>query len=422
VTLTGLLEHRDELFGGGTEYNFNAQGQAFYFPDRSQSVNSAYGELKLPVITPKLELQLAGRHDDYRVHGATLDALVGSTAPIVRTGTQLSSTDITVGLRYEPIEDVTLRASYGTGFLPPAVTQLASFSTNTSGTQLAATIIDPLRGNTSVTVPYVTGGNPALLPERSKSWSAGAIFTPRLAPGLRFSIDYSRIDKTDNISDLEVQQIVDNASLLPGRVTRGPVSPGDPYGVGPIASVNDSLVNISKATVVAYDLSAEYRNETARFGTFDFYALGSWEPQYRTQLVPGAPYVENVGINASSSIPLKWKANAGVNWSRGGLTLGWAARYFDSYLISTNAAVLQSQGNGGSVPSQIYHDVFSSYRFHAPHGGATFGSKFLERLELQGGVRNVFDKAPPITAQIPGYSILGDPRLRSYYLTLKCDF
>src|SRR4029077_20591655 len=84
-TLSGLLEHRDEWFDGA--YQFGNATTTFYFPTRSQSVDSAYLELKAPIIAAKnnvsfaraLEFQIAGRRDDYAVHGTTGSVTVGST-------------------------------------------------------------------------------------------------------------------------------------------------------------------------------------------------------------------------------------------------------------------------------------------------------------------------------------------------------
>src|SRR5258708_2327925 len=146
-----------------------------------------------------------------------------------------------------------LRASYGTGFLAPNVSQLVPGATTST-----YMIIDPQRGNQSESVTGLSGGNPNLRPEKSKSWSAGIVFTPSGIPGLRTSIDYTRINKTDNIATLSIQQVVSNEALFPGRVTRSAALPGDPYGIGPINLVDLTNVNISSAQFEALDGSLDY--------------------------------------------------------------------------------------------------------------------------------------------------------------------
>src|SRR5262249_14394848 len=139
-------------------------------------------------------------------------------------------------------------------------------------------------------------------------------------------------EKTDNIATLSTQQLLDNENLFPGRVTRGSVPAGDPFGVGPITAVNTTSVNIARAKVEAYDVQLDYRRETSPAGAFDFFTAATWETHYQTQLAPTVPAVENMGINFAN--PLKLKANFGLTWQRVRWTLGWSAHYFHSYLVT----------------------------------------------------------------------------------------
>lgn len=434
LTLSTLVERRDELFGAGTFYSNSTQ--SYLYPSRSQSINSLYLEAQAPLISSRqnvwgisdLELQVAGRWDDYTVNGAT-GFLANPTpnAPIARSTSQVSSTNPTVAISYKPVQDLMLRASYGTGFVPPDVNQVQP-SPPVQGP--VPNLLDPLRGNTPVgSIETIFGGNTNLKPEKSQSRSVGFVFIPHTLSSARLSIDYTRITKTNDITALSYQQILDNESFLPGRVVRGPKLPTDPPSwAGPITLIDDTNVNIATAEVDAYDMQLDYHKETDRFGTFGFFALATWEPHYKTQLAPSLPVVENVGIEVSDSIPVKIKANAGLTWDYRHCTLGWNARYFDSYLVADptipqSAPLLLSQGNGGRVPSQIYHDVFITYRI-GKASGPSLGAKLVANTEIQLGVRNVFNKEPPFDASFSGgyYSPLGDPRLSSYYLSLRHSF
>src|SRR5262249_11497956 len=152
----------------------------------------------------------------------------------------------TVGLKYQPVKDVFFRVSYGTGFAPPGINQLATNAPIPTGNGF----VDPLRGNQPVAGAILySGGNPNLTPEESKSRAAGMVFTPRWVEGLRLSIDYVWIHKTDNIAThpLGTQGIINDAALWPGRVVRDP-NPATfgSFGVGPIVSVDNSLLNIAE--------------------------------------------------------------------------------------------------------------------------------------------------------------------------------
>ena len=85
---------------------------------------------------------------------------------------------------------------------------------------------------------------------------------------------------------------------------------------------------------------------------------------------------------------------------------------------STSANTYLRQGST-RVDSQTYHDLFLGYRFPVARP-----ARWFENVELQMGIRNVFDKEPPLDlSNITNlYSGFGDPRLRSYYLTLAKSF
>lgn len=426
-TLTGVIEHRETVLDKALMAlpGFNL---TLFFPNRSQSVDSVYLEARVPFASSDariagvedLELQLAARYDEYKVNGST-GVTLSPTDPVERVTNKNSSTNPTVALRYKPISDVTLRASYGTGFLPPAVQQLTQST-------FPSSVTDPRRGGEIRAVQVTSGGNPDLLPEESESWSAGIIIAPRMISGLRLSVDWSRITKTDNIVvPFGAPQVaVNNESLIPDLVTREPAPPGDPFGVGPITTVDNSLRNIARAEVEAYDVSIDYRLETANIGSFDFSALMTWQPHSETQLIPSTPVQEKVGISTAN--PQKFKGNARLTWEYGPWLLGWASTYFDSYALDNSFAsfgpafdFVKSQG-ATRVPSQIYHDFFSSYRF--PSASRDAGFDLLADVEVQLGVRNIFNTKPPLDVSntVSFYSFLGDPRLASYYLSIQKSF
>jgi iron complex outermembrane receptor protein len=422
-----LLEHRDENLSDGI---FGDGAFTALFPARSQSVDSVYAEIRLPLVSKKnavpaiqeLELQISVRHDDYTTHGVTgvlcCDPGTIAAAPIARTTNKIRSTDPLVALRYQPVEDLALRASYGTGFLPPSVDQIVPNPVNFFG---PCTAVDSLRGNTIVSFSCVQGGNPNLRPEQSKSWSAGAIVTPRVLPGLRISVDYTNIRKTDNITSLDLSQGLTALEAL-GRVTRGPNLPGDPPGfAGPITFIDDTLVNLLKAKVEAYDVQLDYRLNTVGAGVLDLFALATWETHYKTEVLAGSPPVENVGVGDFN--PLKLKANAGATWTRRQWILGWSARYFDSYWVNAAHTFDVNQGSD-HVPSQIYHDIFATYRFDVGTTSGSWSDHLFSDTEITLGVKNLFNKKPPFDANNTNffYSNFGDPRLASYWLSIRKSF
>lgn len=410
-----------------------------FYPERSQEVKSAYMELLIPFFSAEnartglreLDLQIAVRADNYTsASGETVElAYTADQSPPVgfaRGRSEFTSVDPTIALRWMPVQDLTARISYGTGFLPPSLSQLV---TSTIVGQVGPWYTDPLRGNTQAgdgpAGPFtqLNGGNPNLKPEQSVSWSAGLILTPRVLPGMRLSVDYTRIKKTDAISEhpRTIQGLIDDESLFPGRIVRGPNLPDDPEGwAGPIILIDNTYMNLAESWLEAWDVRLDSRHDMDRYGTVELMLLGTWQPHYMTRALPWLEEAENVAMGSWN--PLKFKATASLLWSKDAWRVGWNTSYYDSYRLASWSAAesIDSQGNQGWVPKQIYHDLFVSYDF-----GIRDSLRFLDKTQLQFGVRNVFDKAPPldVNARLIGmFSPLGDARMAMYSLSIKKGF
>lgn len=435
IRLLMLVEHHSQEIEEGTQFS-GISGITTLYPAREQLVRSAYVEASIPLLsgasnerrTPSLELQLAGRFDDYTTNGVTGSIVEGSSTPIVRASSRLNSTNPTASVRFQPTADIMLRASYGRGFLPPTVNQVLPVSSTVS-----TSIVDTRRGNSTVTLPpgsVTSGGNPNLRPEHSETWSAGLVVTPKRFSGFRLAVDFTRIEKTDNIATLSTAVLTANEDLFPGRVLRGPVPPGDPFSVGPIISIDNSLINVARAELQALDFTVDQRVEFAG-SRLDLYAVATYQDYFRTQLLPNSPVIDNLGIAPVTriSIPLRWKGAGGAVWERGRLRLGWSFQYFHSHYVAdprltSNVAIIAAQGNGGRVDAQLFHDVFASYSF-PPSADSSTWRRLLGGIDLQIGVRNVFDRAPAFAVYFAGssyYSDFGDPTGASYYLSLKKRF
>lgn len=435
IQVSALLEHRQEQIDAANVISYNLKSTV---PARSETIDSVQASLDVPLISQQqtipgietLQLQVSVRYDAYVTKGASTGTeYAGGYLEASSTGTnRVHSTDATATLRYQPVEDLVLRASYGTGFLPPAVGQIAP--------QNAYTVVqrDPRRGGSAqYTVPALIGGNPHLQPERSKSLSAGVIFTPRFLPGLRLSVDYTRIRKTGEISYFlgDPNTLLIYEARFPGRVIRGPKLPGDPSGwAGPIKFLDLTLVNLGHSEVAATDVQIDYDLDMSRWGRFHAFGIGTRTTRFFPELVPGAPPYNHVGYSGS---PLPLKFNAGLTWTRGKWTTGWLMRYYAGYRIydptlpirhpDTFATLIREQG-AGKIPSQIYHDVFVAWRSKEDKiDSASSATRLWVGTELTFGVRNLFNRRPPF--DVGGnfsYSDYGDLRLATYYLTIKKQF
>lgn len=432
-----------------------------YFP-RDATTDSGYAELSVPLLKSAwltgvhtLEFQLAGRYERYEVDSGTSYGLsfynrtpvtTSYLAPTLNgqpyfTTTTYNSSNYTMGLKYQPLAEVTLRASMATAFLPPTPGQLIKNPVQSTTT---TAISDPVTGQTGVPVYTLSGGNPDLTPQGSKSFNAGAIWTPTwaLLKGLRFNAEYYRIEQDNYIATLTAQQMVTFEKSFPGRVTRN--------AAGTITLVDISSANLYKRETEGWDLSADYTRKTG-IGAFNVGVVGTVIQHLKNQYSLTVP--ENDAVHfPSEGGAAKYKGSVSLGWESRNWTAGWSARYFGDYKQqgaaggpsatqraatgTTDAGRLPSttytlpQG-GNTIPSQIYHDLFVGYAFGDKQKTESlsrlskFGSKLLSGVTVQLGVRNVFDKIPPFDVYYSTNYYLspyGDTRLRSYWLTLKKAF
>ena len=131
--------------------------------DKSRHVGSIYAEFAVPIVRT-LDMDVGVRFDNYQTIGST--------------------TNPKVSLRWQPTPQLLLRASGGTGFRAPSLTDLytaQASSVTPNGSR------DPLRCPNPATgapsdcnnqFPTLTGGNPDLKPEKSWSSTFGIVFEP----------------------------------------------------------------------------------------------------------------------------------------------------------------------------------------------------------------------------------------------------
>ena len=428
--MTGLVSYRrDEIPGFQQDQGPDYGDQRYlYLHPRRQTANSVYVEAVVPVFSEaqsvfllhSLEAQFSARWDRYVTTTSAPvyfpEANDPRPAPEEVTNT-LESTDYTAGFKYTPFQDLSIRASYATGFLPPSLTQLLGITYPS-----VMYFEDPLRGNTASFTDMIqtVGGNPDAKPEESTSQSIGVIYTPSFVRGLRLSLDFVRIEKTDELVFLTENEIIQNEALFPGRVTRGGNLPGDPPGwAGVVTAFDSSIVNAARSRVEATDIQVDYERDIADLGWFRFYAVGTIQSAMERQLFAPSPTIDRVGFEDG---PGKLRFNAGVDWQRGPWTLALNTQFYDEYKVfpSTFTALQQAtaaQIQGSStIPSQTYTDISARY---------VFESGWLAGSQISVGVRNVFNQEPPLVATgdlVGGYSTFADPRLRTYSVSIRKSF
>lgn len=201
---------------------------------------SAYIEFSVP-LTETLELQFAGRHDDYSDFG--------------------TSTNPKIAAMWSASEDLSVRASWGKGFRAPSLAQIGLGPSQDS--RFFEDTYLPSAAATDYTVVFQ--GNPNLEAETSETWNLGAIW----AVGTNFnaSIDFWSIDQENKIDEADVgfiyDQYCDPNNLNAQFCTRDPVTQE-------LISVNSSYLNIGLQKASGIDLSLNYKMGLQEAGDLNF--------------------------------------------------------------------------------------------------------------------------------------------------------
>jgi outer membrane receptor protein involved in Fe transport len=465
---TILVEQDKQVQDEYTSFANNVTNSSISFtPKRSQRTDSAYAEVRFPIVGKdnhvplihELELQVAGRYDRYVGVGsnAFLNCFPGTptifagplptsaySAPCPQAGadpafatTRNSSINPTVALRWAASEDIAFRGSYSTGYLPPFLNSVISVDAGIPGTFLAGKAIvnvtDPLRGNEIIgedlfgflrVLPARLGGNPDVDPQTSKSWSLGGILTPRFLPGLRLSVDWSRI--TQNNVYFQPQSLISNGNLPggqqafndflavhPERFTRD-TNLGQ-FGVGRIIFADVTTANVQSVRSEAIDFAGSYDISLGK-GRLALQAAATWLRDLSVQTTPSAKPLQSAGVVSNQFLGMlgaaggvEWKGTGSIIYSTDHWSLGVKGRYFGPYWFNPDHSIQLLQGSA-RMGSQAYFDIMGTYRI-------------TPKTELRAGVNNVFDRSPLINATTGTfYSFFGDPRRANFYLSVNQKF
>ncbi|MEK8047201.1 TonB-dependent receptor [Ideonella margarita] len=384
----------DEILGDGTPGdNQNTRN--------GRNVAAAFAELSVP-LAQGLDLQAAVRHDRYQGVG--------------------SSTNPKLGLRYQPSKEWLLRASVGTGFRAPSLSDL--YRPNRSSE--TSVLPDPVYcgdndNDYSVCADNWTTriySNPALKPERSRQFSFGTVF--ELNTHWNFSVDYWNIQKRDLISEIGEDVILGDLAKYGNLVHRynqdgDPLCDYDPDD-NTICYIELRKDNRGRQKTAGIDIVAELRKLQTSVGTFGARLSGTVVLTSKRQATAGDSYVSNLGRFVTDGVVQRWRHRLSVDWEQGPLALTLGNTYSSGY-EDQNSAIDTDSGTvvaKNRVKAYSLWDVSGSYQVS-------------KEFRLRGGIQNLTNAAPPYSNQayffINGYDpSYTDPRGRYFYLSAQYQF
>lgn len=347
------------------------------------TAKEVFAEIAVPLLQGKalaesLNLNAAVRYSDYDLFGA--------------------DTNYKIGIDWQIVPALKLRANYATAFRIPNVPEL--FGGVSEGN---LTTTDPCSGwsDTSPssviyqncqasgvpvgyeqlgnTVLTTVGGNDELQPEDARTVTVGLVWTPGFVEDLTVTLDYFNIRIEDAI------QRVDGSTKLAacynspglshpfcnGQFTRNPLT-------GEIDFLLSQPQNLATENVSGVDLGVLYQ-----FAIDGWNAALSWDVSYldRYDVRPyqGADEIRYAGkITGGRGSYTRWRSFASLTLAHG----PWSGSYSAQYIGRAEDINALPGDIGDHAPSVTYHNLQAKYAFNAS-------------FDVAVGVDNLFDKKAP---------------------------
>ena len=314
--------------------------------DGERNVSAAFVEFSLKP-ADSVEVQLAGRGDHYDDFGSAFSPKLG--------------------VRWQPSDAWLVRFNASRGFRAPSFPENAQSTTISYGT-----VIDPYDtvqpgGSRGVTV--LRAGNPDLKPERSTNFNLGVLWSPDADTSL--GIDAYRIEQKDLISPDNIQYVVANPQLYPGRVTRD--------AQGRLQLVENQYANQGTLTTTGFDVEGR---KVWHAGDSDWTLEGTWTRllSFEQPQVAGEPAIDGAGGNRFGALP-DWRGITTLGFARGDWDAQLSWRYIDSYKQQVVTAT-SNPGLKAKVEASNRFDAYVAYE------GLTDTTLYLS-------VQNLTDRDPP---------------------------
>ena len=318
--------------------------------DREQY--AAYVELLIPV-ADELEFTVAGRYDHYSDFGST-------------TNPQLT-------MKWRPLDNFTMRASFGQGFRAPSLAQIGlgpsqeSIFFTDSYRCPVQDVGNPACASTDYTIVFV--GGEGLQPEESETFNLGAVW--QVTDEFDITADIwsitqdNKIDKNDyeNVYNAECNNqsstICVRLAPLPGQT------------LGELSRLYNSYVNVSSQEATGLDLSTSYRLTLQDMGLIRFNLDWSYISKFEKN---GIDYAGEYNYPQH-----RWLASA--DWTYGDWGIMTSLSYigeFEDYAAPSEVETTTTR----TIDSQMLLDIQARYNVS-------------EKLQLVLGMNNALDEDPP---------------------------
>ncbi|WP_052632695.1 TonB-dependent receptor plug domain-containing protein [Pseudoxanthomonas suwonensis] len=329
-----------------------------------REVASVYFEWLLP-FSSTFDITLAGRYDDYSDYGSDFSPKVAA--------------------RWQPLENLTVRGSWGQGFRAPGLdilTQARTFSAEpVNDPQSCAALGQPTTCQLQVDTYFIA--NPQLASEQSDQFAFGLVYDP--VDWLDLSVDYYNIRVKDTISEISAQDII-NMNLNPAEW--GEI----PAGLSITRLPNGRITEIVAGYANEGDLETDgidFRANT----DFDFGGAGrlqnrltvSWINKYDVTTINGE-VVEYAGRLGYPDL----RANLANDWSFGDWTFTWNVNYIEGQQNPPTASGAPGSSVGGYATNDLQVAWQAPWNGKVAVGAMNAGNRYPELVAFDGRPWNFY--------------------------------
>lgn len=408
----------------------------------ANQVYDVFGEAQIPLISDQpgfysANIDLAFRHSEYDLGGGTDSWKVGGD--------------------WAPVPDVRFRTSFQRAVRAPNVIELftsqgfnlfdmdADPCGDVSGTSVqqaslaacqATGVPTAMYGTAALNSPagqynFLQGGNPALTPEESETFTLGFVLQPSALPGFNLTVDYFDIQIENLVSSVGALNAIDacyanNVASACSLIQR---NAGGQLWVG-AGHVQDLNTNIGGLRTSGIDFQANYGVDLNDWGVsgagslgFSFVATWLKELETDTGLGFSNSVYDCAGFYANQcGVPNpEWRHRFRVDWNTPieGLNIAGTWRHYGEVEV----AVLGNDGslnNGGArldryFDAENYFDIAGTWQLR-------------DNVRLRAGVNNVFDNDPQLSLSVGTtgngntYPQLYDSMGRYFFFGITADF
>jgi iron complex outermembrane recepter protein len=404
---------------------------------------SIYAETLIPVFSPKwhipffysLEFSAGVRYEEWLNND--------SNAAVPK-----------VGVRWQPFdEQLTLRSTWGEGYLQPSMVQLygptrfllgpvhfVGFAP--PGLAQSGTLQDVADPETTIeNIP-----NKSLHPEHDRAWTGGLVYTPKWIPPkwgtLTLTVDFWDVERSGVAMFLSPSVIINgyNAGIFPGIVSPAQPTLSSPPAVlfdpsGGYAGVSSPYLNGGRMRANGVDLGAQYQIETG-YGTFTLLSRWTYLNEFVFNFPGDRPWQVAGRTNndwfagsffgdvTSGDAWFKWKGVTNLDWTWHNWDLNWTLHTLDGFWEQTFAKQFDGKWRQHWVHATWFTDAQLSYSLifvppveAAPVPGYSKGGKevvgkekeappvpyvmpcwknILNNTTITVGVNNIWGEDPPV--------------------------